>query len=169
MPLSPDDLFGRLAALGIATATVDHAPVFTVEQSRELRGRIAGAHTKNLFLRDGKRNHFLVTVAEERPVDLKRLRHTIGAKGGLSFASPEALAQHLGVEPGSVSPFAAANDAAGAVRVFLDAALLAAPAINCHPLTNSKTTTIATADLLAFLRSVDHPPEPIDLDAAALT
>ena len=166
MPLSTDDLLDRLAALGIATTTVDHAPVFTVEQSRELRGRIAGAHTKNLFLRDNKRRYFLVTVDEERAVDLKLLRHMVGAKGGLSFASPEALAEHLGVQPGSVSPFAAANDGAGAVQVFLDAALLAAPAINCHPLVNSKTTTIAVADLVAFLRSVDHAPEPVDFDAA---
>ena len=165
MPLSPDDLLAQFDALGIATTTTDHAPVFTVEQSRDLRGLIGGAHTKNLFLRDGKRNFFLVTVDEERTVDLKRLRSLIGAKGGLSFASPEALAEHLGVEPGSVSPFAAVNDASGAVRVFLDAALLAAAAMNCHPLINTKTTTIAPADLVRFLEATGHVPQPLDLDA----
>ena len=169
MPLSPDDLFARLDRLGIAHRTADHAPVFTVEGSRGLRGLIAGAHTKNLFLRDNKRTYFLVTLEEERAVDLKRLRGLIGAKGSLSFASPEALAEHLGVQPGSVSPLAAVNDAAGVVRVFLDKELLAAETVNCHPLVNTKTTSIAPADLVAFLKATGHEPGVLDLDAEAAT
>ena len=165
MPLSPDDLFTRLDALGIAYRTTDHAPVFTVEESRGLRGLIAGAHTKNLFLRDNKKVFFLVTLEEERAVDLKRLRGLIGAKGGLSFASPEALFEHLGVRPGSVSPFAAINDEAATVRVFLDKDLLAAETVNCHPLINTKTTSIAPVDLVAFLKATGHEPGILDLDA----
>lgn len=126
MPLSPEDLLARLADLAIASHTTDHAAVFTVDESRALRGLIAGAHTKNLFLRDNKKTYFLVTLDEERSVDLKRLRGLIGAKGGLSFASPEALFEHLGVRPGSVSPFAVINDTAGLVRVVLDKRLTAA-------------------------------------------
>ena len=162
MPLSPDDLLARLDALGFATTTRDHAPVFTVEESRELRGRIPGGHTKNLFLRDNKKTYFLVTVDEARIIDLKRLRGMIGAKGGLSFASPEALAELLGVQPGSVSPFAAVNDADGRVRVFIDAALFAAHLVNCHPLVNTRTTSIAPADLVAFLEAIGHAPETLD-------
>ncbi len=164
MPLSPENLLARLDALGIASRTTDHAPVFTVEESRGLRGLIAGAHTKNLFLRDNKKMFFLVTVDEERAVDLKRLRGLIGAKGGLSFGSPEALYEHLGVRPGSVSLFAAVNDTAGAVRVFLDKSLLAAETVNCHPLINTKTTSVAPADLVAFLKATGHDPVVLDLD-----
>ena len=40
MPASPDDLFATLDHLGIAHATVSHPPLFTVEQSRALRGQI---------------------------------------------------------------------------------------------------------------------------------
>ena len=54
MPASPDDLFAYLDSLGIAHKTVTHPAVFTVEEGRELRGAIAGGHTKNLFLRDKK-------------------------------------------------------------------------------------------------------------------
>lgn len=165
MPLSPDDLFARLAALGIPSETTEHEPVFTVEESRALRGRIAGAHTKNLFLRDNKKTYFLVTLEEERVVDLKRLRGLIGARGGLSFASPEALFEHLGVRPGAVSPLAAVNDAAGAVRIVLDKDLLAAEALNCHPLVNTMTTTLSPKDLMAFLKATGHEPQALDLDA----
>lgn len=161
---SPEELLGYLARLGIETTTIEHAPVFTVEESRHLRGAIAGAHTKNLFLRDNKRRLFLLCLEEDAVVDLKRLRDRIGARGGLSFASPDALSEHLGVQPGSVSPFAVLNDAAGAVTVAIGGDLLAADVVNCHPLTNTRTTSIAPADLLVFLRATGHEPLVVTSD-----
>lgn len=166
MAATPDDLFAMLASLGLTTATTDHAPVFTVEESQGLRGRIAGAHTKNLFLRDNKRRLFLVCLEERAVVDLKRLRPLIDAKGGLSFASPEALDEHLGVRPGSVSLFALMNDTAGAVTAVVDAALLEADIVNAHPLTNARTTSIAPGDLVRFLRATGHEPLVLAMDAA---
>ena len=68
MPKSPDDLFAFLEGLGIRTTTRTHDPLFTVEDSQKLRGEIAGAHTKNLFLKDKKDNYFLLTVEEEAVV-----------------------------------------------------------------------------------------------------
>ena len=165
MPASPDDLFAALAVLGIATTTAEHEAVFTVTESRHLRGAIPGAHIKNLFLRDNKRSFFLVTLTEDAVVDLKALRPLIGAKGGLSFASPDSLMERLGVQPGSVSPFAVINDVAGSVTMVLDEALLAAPAINAHPLVNTRTTTIAPEHLLAFLRSTGHEPLLVSVGA----
>jgi Ala-tRNA(Pro) deacylase len=64
----------------------------------------------------------------------------------------------LGVAPGSVTAFAAINDAAGRVTVVIDRGLLAEGRINCHPLVNTATTTIAADDLLAFLRATGHEP-----------
>ncbi len=69
----------------------------------------------------------------------------------------------LGVAPGSVTAFAPINDTTGRVTVVLDAALAAAETVNCHPLVNTATTTIATADLLAFLRSTGHEPVIVPL------
>ncbi len=158
MPATTEELLAFLTDLGIQVTTVSHEPVFTVEESQQLRGQIGGAHTKNLFLRDNKRTYFLVTLGEEVTVDLKRLRTVIGAKGGLSFASPEALLENLGVRPGSVSPLAAINDVAHAVTVVLDLGLLDADAVNCHPLRNDQTTSMAPQDLLAFLRATGHEP-----------
>jgi Ala-tRNA(Pro) deacylase len=158
VPISPSDLFALLDRHGIRYTTVEHAPVFTVEEAQALRGLMSGAHTKNLFLRDNKKAYFLVTVEEERPIDLKRLRSMVGAKGGLSFGSPEALFDCLGVRPGAVTPLAAANDEAGRVSVFLDAALLEAAVVNCHPLVNTQTTALAPRDLVTFLRAVGHEP-----------
>ena len=70
MPASPEDLFAYFAKLGIAVTTIDHPPLFTVEDSKALRGQIAGGHTKNLFLKDRKGNLFLVVLEEDAQVDL---------------------------------------------------------------------------------------------------
>jgi Aminoacyl-tRNA editing domain len=87
MPVSPEDLLAYLAALGIETETVDHPPLFTVEDSQALRGEIVGAHTKNLFVKDKKGRLFLLVLGEETLIDLKRVHETIGAQGRVSFGS----------------------------------------------------------------------------------
>jgi Ala-tRNA(Pro) deacylase len=165
--LSPQQLLDRLAELGIAQHTVTHAPVFTVEQARALRvdaadGAPPGRHIKNLFLRNRKEEMWLVVALEDRPIDLKRLGERLGA-GRLSFGSPERLRRYLGVEPGSVTPFATVNDTARAVRLALDTGLRDGGAIHAHPLTNTMTTAIALADLLRFFAATGHEPHWIDL------
>jgi Ala-tRNA(Pro) deacylase len=80
MAATPDDLFAFLDRLGIAHATVMHAPLFTVEQSQALRGSIAGGHTKNLFLKDKKGALVLLTALEDAVIELKSLhRRTTAA------------------------------------------------------------------------------------------
>lgn len=164
MPLTTDEVLRFLHDHGIAARTYTHPPVHTVAESQALRGDIPGAHTKNLFLRDGKKTYFLVTLEENTVVDLKGLRAKIGARGGLSFASAEALMEHLGVLPGSVSLLALANDAHRSVEVVMDASLMAAPLVNCHPLTNEKTTSLSPAQVRAFLAATGHVPTFVVVD-----
>ena len=103
MPATPADLFALLDRLGIAHTTVTHAPLFTVEQSRALRGAIAGAHTKNLFLKDKKGALFLVTALEDAVIELKSLHRLLEASGRFSFGSADLMRETLGIEPGSVT------------------------------------------------------------------
>lgn len=164
---TPDSLFEALGALGIAHETISHPPLFTVEQSKAMRGRIEGAHTKNLFLKDKKGRLFLVTAVENTQIDLKRLHEVIGGSGRVSFGNPEQLMAHLGVTPGSVTALAVINDTAGAVTMILDARLQAFDRINCHPLVNTMTTGLAWWDLLRFLAHTGHPPTILGIGEAA--
>jgi Ala-tRNA(Pro) deacylase len=157
-PLSPDDLFALLDRLGIAHATVTHPPLFTVEQSQTLRGTIPGGHTKNLFLKDKKGSLFLVSTLEDAVVDLKSLHRRLGAGGRFSFGSADLLRATLGIEPGAVTPFAAINDVERKVAVVLDAGLMQHAIVNCHPLVNTMTTSIASRDLVRFIEAAGHPP-----------
>jgi Ala-tRNA(Pro) deacylase len=161
------DLFAYLDKLGIATTTVSHPPLFTVEEARALRGEIAGAHTKNLFLVDRKGRLFLVVAEEDAAIELKSLHRRIGASGRLSFGKPEALRAALGVEPGSVTPFAVINDREGLVTVVLDRALVQHATLNFHPLVNTATISLATADLLRFLAAAGHAPQVVELSGPA--
>jgi Ala-tRNA(Pro) deacylase len=161
---SADDLLNRLDELGIVHKTYQHAPLFTVEQSKAERGKLEGSHIKNLFLRDKKRRMWLVTVEEEREVNLKALRHKLGAQGNLSFGSPELLMQALGVEPGAVTPFAVINDPDGRVTFVLDQEVLHRDPVNAHPLRNDMTTAITSQALLAFAEAEAHSPIILDFD-----
>jgi Ala-tRNA(Pro) deacylase len=158
MPATPAELFAYLDRLGIGHSTVSHPPLFTVEQSRGLRGQIPGGHTKNLFLKDKRDAFYLVVALEHAEIELKSLHRLLGAYGRFSFGSAEALRQLLGVEPGSVTPFAVMNDSAGRVPVMLDVTMLDHEILNYHPLVNTMTTSISRTGLMKFLKASGHEP-----------
>ena len=163
MPMTPEELLAYLDRLGIATTTVEHPPLHTVEDSRALRGEIPGGHAKNLFVKDKKSRLFLLTVGETAAVDLKRVHEKIGAQGRVSFGSADLLDQVFGVRPGAVSPFGAVNDRDGRVTVVLDADLMRHERVNFHPLVNTRTTGLASADMARFLRATGHEPVIVPL------
>ncbi len=158
MPKSPEGLLAYLDALSIETFTVEHPPLFTVEDSQALRGDIPGGHTKNLFVKDKKSRMFLLVLGEETVVDLERVHEKIGAQGRVSFGSAELLEEVWGVAPGAVTPFGAINDEAGRVKVVLDEAMMRQERLNFHPLVNTRTTGLASADLVKFLSATGHEP-----------
>lgn len=165
MAIGKAELFAFLAQMDIAVKTVEHEPLFTVAQSQALRGQIPGGHTKNLFLKDKKDNYFLLTVDEEAEIDLKQIHKAIGAASRVSFGKAEAMESLLGVTPGAVTAFGVINDKAGAVRFFIDESLLSHEVINCHPLVNTATTSIAPADLMRFIEATGHRPNTLNLAA----
>lgn len=165
MPATRQDLFRRLTELQIVTHTVEHEPLFTVAESSKLERELPGAHTKNLFLRDEGGELFLVVAASTTRVDLKVLARTLRA-GRFSFGKPELLMQALGVAPGSVTAFAVINDPGRRVRLVIDAELMPHETINCHPLENTATTSIARDDLLRFFRACGHEPRIAALGGA---
>ncbi len=163
MPAAFDDLIAFLNSLAIPTTTVEHPPLRTVEESQALRGEIPGGHVKNLFVKDKKSRLFLLVLGEETPVDLKRVHEKIGAQGRVSFGSAELLQEVFGVKPGAVTPFGAINDAEGRVRIVLDKAMMRHARLNFHPLVNTRTTGLASADLIKFLRATGHEPMVVEL------
>ncbi len=160
-PKTPQQLLQFLNDLDIDYQTFEHEALMTVEQSQALRGEISGLHSKNLFMKNKKGALWLIVAEENQPIALNVVRKHLQA-GNWSFASAELLMQHLGVEPGSVTPFGVINDTDGHVQVVLDKNLSEAAEVNFHPLVNTQSTTISGADLLQFLQATHHQPVVID-------
>ncbi len=165
-PFTAADLYRRLEELGITVQVHDHPPLFTVDDSKRLRGEIPGGHCKNLFLKNKKGAMWLVVALEETAIDLKALTKVLDA-GRLSFGSPELLYETLGITPGSVSPLALMNDRDVSVSVILERRMMDLDLLNYHPLTNEQTITIAAADLRRFLDACGHQPAVMDLPMRA--
>src|SRR5262245_66310438 len=151
MRATPSDLFAFLDRLGLAPAPCTPPALSTVEQSQQFRGTIPGGHTKTLFLKDKKGSLFLGTALEDAVIELKSLHRRLAASGRFSFGPADLLRVTLGIEPRAVTPFAAMNDSERRVSVVLDAALMRHETVNCHPLVNTMTTSIASEDLVRFL------------------
>ena len=163
-PKTPADLFERLDGLDIFYQTISHPPLFTVDDSKALRGALDGGHAKNLFLKNKKGRMWLLVAEESTPINLKAFAKMSGA-GNLSFGKPELLMEMLGVIPGAVTPFALINAEPGSITPLFDQDLLAEDPLNFHPLDNTMTTTIAKADLLRFVEALGHSYETVHLKA----
>ncbi len=109
--LTSQQLFARLDDLGLAHSTVEHAPVYTVEEAKQHRGVLPGHRRSGTSscAKQSKEAMWLVVAIEDHAIDLKQLGERLGA-GRLSFGSPERLRKYLGVEPGSVTPFSVIDE-----------------------------------------------------------
>jgi len=158
-------LFQRLTDLSIDAPTVAYPAHKTVEEGKQLRGSMAGTFTKNLLLRDKKDRLFLLSIEEDRVLDLKTLHLRIGANGRLGFAPAERMVELLDVSPGALTPLGLINDHAGLVTAVIDASLMDAEQVNFHPLVNDKSTGLSPKQLLTFIESCQRKPQVVDLDA----
>jgi len=157
-PMTSDQLLAKLDAEGITHHTVDHAPMWTVDDAKAIRAPCDYGHTKNLFVRNKKGDMWLLCLYEDRRVDLKTVARHLGANR-FSFASHERMMRYLGVIPGAVSVFSVLNDVTCKVQLFIDEILMDHPALHVHPLINTRTTTVDRQSLFDFLERSGHPPQ----------
>ena len=148
---------------GIEYVRHDHPPVFTCEEELQHVPESGAARTKNLFMRDRRgRRHLLLVTTCAKSVSIASFAEVAGADR-LSFASPERLKTHLGVEPGAVTVLGLANDASHAVELFVDADVWNAPTIHAHPLRNDATLVLTHEAVVRFLEATGHRPQVVNL------
>ena len=162
---TPEQVFAALDQLQIKHSTITHKPMRTVEDSISLREGVPGGYSKNLFLRNKKGRMVLVTLLEDRMVNLKAFGSQLEL-GKPSFASPQRLMHYLGVIPGAVTPLAVINDKTRAVTVVLDKALMKQNPLHFHPCNNTMTTTIDAQDLIKYIEALHNPPLIMDFEKA---
>ena len=155
------ELFALFDRLGITHSTVEHPPLFTVEDGRDWHDKIPGLDCKNLFLKDKKDKIWLVVLPGAKRADTGALEKRIGS-ARLSFGKPELLLDVLGLTPGSVTPFGLINDRQRRVSVILDGDMMKSEWVNFHPLRNTASTTLRSADLLKFINALGYNPAIVD-------
>ena len=168
MIYSREDLLKFLDYNNIKFNEYSHKPLYTVEDSKKMRGKIDGAHTKNLFLKDKKGNFFLLTCIENKNIDLKKLKIFFNVKN-LSFGSEIYLDQLLKLKPGAVSPMGLINDTKKEIKFYLDNDILKEKTVNFHPLVNIFTLNLKVVDFLNFLKLINVRLHLIDLKVYKLT
>ena len=159
------DLTSFLDAHDITYVRHDHPPVFTCEEEQKYVPESGAARTKNLFMRDRRgRRHLLLVTLCSKSVSIAAFTETSGSDR-LSFASPERLMKHLGVEPGSVTLLGLVNDVEHAVELYVDADVWNAPSIHAHPLRNDATLVLSHEDVVRFLAATGHTPRVVKVSA----
>ena len=158
-----EPLLSLLRTYAIPQEMHEHPAYFTVDDGRDHRARMEGAHTKNLFLKDKKSRHVLISAHEASPVDLKSMHQRLSGRGlhlsgRLSFAGADRMMAWLGVAPGSVTPFGLMHDHGRDVAFVLDEALMAFEKLNVHPRRNTATVSLLRDDFLKLMQIIGHPP-----------
>ena len=156
-------LYEILEALDIRYSYYGHPPAPTVEEAMKYWAGIDATHCKNIFFRNHKGNrHYLVILEHTRALRIRDLEQRL-KQGKLTFASDERLMKHLGLTPGSVSPFGLINDSADHVHVFLDRNLRNSLRISFHPCINTASLVISFPDFEKFLNWTGNTFEYLDL------
>ena len=161
MPISREELFDFLDSHEIPHKTYDHAPIFTVEDGAEVKAKMPGGHTKNLFLKDKAGHFFLICAVAQTTIKINKLHPVLGCKR-LSFGKAEPLLELLGMTAGSVTLFSILNDTEHQVTLILDKALLNHDIVNFHPLLNDATTAISCQGMIRFAKAAGHDPIIVD-------
>jgi hypothetical protein len=149
--LKGEEIFALLDDAGVAYEALRHPAVYTIDGLDALELPKKERIAKNLYLRDDKRRHYYLVVAEQKKrADLKALRRTISSRP-LSFASKEETEKLLGVSSGSVSPLGILNDEDRKTKVLIDDFFLGGE-IGVHPNENTATLWLKTEDLMEMIR-----------------
>lgn len=163
----PEDLSGRLEReiktydlldeLGISYQRTDHEATDTMEECNEIDAILGVVICKNLFLCNKHETEFyLLMMPGDKLFRTKDVSHQIGSSR-LSFASPENMYKHLGLEPGSVSIMGLMNDHDNRVQLLIDEDVLKDEYLGCHPCVNTSSLKIRTSDIIdRFLPAVNH-------------
>lgn len=172
-PLSSDEQIAKVtekfAGLSIPLRLTAHEAVNTVDEFKaSAAGQLSGRGAKCLFVKDKKKQLYLLVAANDAAVNLGALAKSLGVAGGpMRMESADALLSTLGVQQGAVTPLALVNDQAKSVVLLLDATLDKADMINVHPLTNTATVQITPAELRTFVAATGHEVKIVDLAAMA--
>lgn len=147
-------VYDMLDSLGVEYQRIDHEAAFTMEACEEIDKALDAMICKNLFLCNRqKTNYYLLLIPGDKVFKTKELSKQIGS-ARLSFGSPEAMEEMLGVTPGSATIMGLMNDPEHKVQLLVDEDVLKEEYFGCHPCVNTSSLRLKTADV--FGKVLEH-------------
>jgi len=116
---------------------VEHEPVHTSEEARNVLGHEPEEGTKSLAL-DADGTIVVATVPEPRTVPIPAVAASVGADAA-QLCDPSVVESRLGTELGGVSPFGYGND----VQTLIDPVLFEVPKVYFNPGRNDVTAVVS--------------------------
>lgn len=139
-----------LSTKGISYTLLEHEPVYTMEQAREVCGNLPEQGVKVLFAKAYKSkktfDYFLIVWTGNKQVDFQQMADSLGVKK-TKLATPEEVKTELGIEIGALSPFGYR----GNYPVVFDEALLKQKELFINPGVHDKTIKLSPHDLRAIV------------------
>ena len=168
LPTSSDALMSQLTLWDLPFSYHEHAPLRTVDQSKQVRAGFlseeeGGGHIKNLFLRDKKKQNYLVVRQEDAAIDLNSLLIFWG-QGGFHLVLQIGFWNIFGVRPGAVTPLSMINGCHHGVTLYLDKSIMQCQMIYMHPLVNDRTIGMTPDAVKRFLKNVGCYANILDID-----
>ena len=157
------ELLDELQKLDIKYEMVDHpAAKTTAEADAYIAGKI-GVRTKSMFLKNKKKNFYLVIMDDAKRMDFKEFQELTGTKR-ISMAHDSDIEDQLGLEAGIVSPFGIMNNTAHNIQIYFDQDMLDENIpLTFHPNINTHTIFLSAADLMKFIKAQGFDYQIIDL------
>lgn len=167
--MKKQDIYNYLNEKNIWHEITEHRAVYHMAELSAIDIPYPEANAKNLFVRDDKKqNYCLITVKNDKRVDLKKFRRANQTRP-LSFAAEDDLMKYMGLTAGAVTPFGILNDEGRRIKLFLDRDFLDAPGlIGVHPNDNTATVWLKTEDLAAVIREHGNEVCVVEIPDAAV-
>lgn len=160
--MTKQETYAFLTEQGISCEITEHAAVFNMEELDAVDLPYPDRDAKNLFVRDDKkRNYYLITVKDDKRVDLREFSQRHGTRK-LSFASADDLLSLLGLIPGAVTPLGLLCDEERKVHFYLDSAFMDG-LIGVHPNDNTATVWLRAEDLVRLIRAHGNPVDVVEI------
>jgi Ala-tRNA(Pro) deacylase len=145
------ELYEILEKMQISFEYHEHPPLATIDDAKLHWKDYNSGRCKNIFVRNHKGDrHYLIILEHLAQLNIRDLEKRL-KQGKLTFASDQRLMNHLGLQPGSVSPFGLINDINNHVHLFIDEKLKESDRLAFHPNVNTATLVISRSDFIKFL------------------
>ena len=147
-------LYEILNDLNIKYEEITHKAITTIEEAKLIEHSLLGIGTKTLFLKDKKKNFYLIILEENKRANLKEIELFLQTKN-LKFANEDNVKEILEIKPGAITPLAIINDKDIKTKLVIDKDLINNN-ILVHPDTNTKTMSISYEDLIKLIEYTNH-------------